>query len=106
MACKNLLDNLLILNDTDRPCMHLVCRDINGKIRYVNEYLNRRYPRLRKGPGWASLVEYGFVFEDGVYKLKNRSTVHYFDGSVKKWQGRTSFTYQDIKDFNYFKESE
>ena len=106
MACKNLLDNLLILNDVERPCMHLVCRKTKNRVRYVNEYLNRRYHSLRKSEGWASLVEYGFVFEDGVYKLKNQSTVRYPDGSLKKWQGRTSFTYKDIQKFNYFKENE
>ena len=103
---QDLLDSLIILNGVDKPCMHLVCREMKHRIRYVNEYLNRRYPVLQKSEGWASLVEYGFVFQNGVYILKNKSRVRYFDGSVKKWQGRTSFTYQDIKDFNYFKENE
>lgn len=103
---QDLLDSLIILNGVDRPCMHLVCRVMKSRIRYVNEYLNRRYRNLKKSEGWASLSDYGFIFRDGIYILKNKSIVHYFDGSVKKWQGRTSFTYQDIKDFNYFKEKE
>ena len=103
---KDLLNSLIILNGVDRPCMHLVCREMNGRIRYVNEYLNRRYRNLKKSKGWASLIEYGFVFDDGVYILKNKSRVRYPDGTFKRWQGRTSFTYQDIKDFNYLKENE
>lgn len=103
---QDLLDSLIILNGVDRPCMHLVCREMKDRIRYVNEYLNRRYRNLRKSEGWASLLDFGFIFQDGVYILKNRSKVRYPDGSIKKWQGRTSFTYQEIKDFNYFKENE
>ncbi len=102
----NFLENLIILNGIERPCMHLICREMKDKVIYVNNYLRRRYPKLRKSEGWASLIEYGFVYEDGMYKLKNRSTVRYCDGSLKKWQGKTSFTYKDILNFNYFKENE
>lgn len=95
------LKNLIILNFIERPCMYLVCRVLpSGKIIYVNKYLRRRYPALRKSKGWASLKNYGFVFENNKFVLKNPSKVKYLDGKQRHWQGRTQFTYSDIMNFD------
>ena len=103
----NLLDKLIILNDTDRPCMYLVCREFsNGKIIYVNEYLRRRYPELKKGEGSNSLIDFGFIYEDGTYKLRNKSKAKSPLFGLLKWQGRKEFTYKDIKHFNGRSENE
>lgn len=100
MSKPDLLYNLIILNDTERPCMYLICRELKDRIIYVNKYLRRRYPRLRKSTGWASLADYGFIFDEGTYRLLNPSKVRYSDGEIKQWQGRKSFTYEDIMTFN------
>ena len=98
---QDLLDKLIILNDIERPCMYLVCREFpDGKIIYVNEYLRRRYPKLRKSEGWACLSDYGFIFNGKEYVLRNKSIAKYPDGTPKKWQGRTHFTYNDIRYFD------
>lgn len=96
MSKPDLLYNLIILNDIDKPCMRLVCRELKDKIIYVNKYLRRRYPKLRKSAGWANLSDYGFIFDEGTYKLLNPSKVRYSDGRVKQWQDRKQFTYDDI----------
>jgi hypothetical protein len=89
-------DKLIILNGVERPCMHLVCRETEDKIYYINKKLRKRYPKLRKSEGWANLTDYGFIYEDGKYILKNESKVKYYDGKVRKWQGKTEFTYNEI----------
>ncbi len=90
-------DNLIILNAIERPCMYLICRVMpSKKIIYVNKYLRKRYPKLRKSLGWASLKSYGFVFENNKFILKNPSKVKYIDGKQRRWQGRTEFTYNEI----------
>ena len=38
------IDKLIILNDVERPCMHLVCRETEDKIYYINKKLRKRYP--------------------------------------------------------------
>ena len=89
-------DKLIILNEIERPCMHLICKETDSKIYYVNKILRKDYPKLRKSYGWASLTDYGFVFENKKFTLKHDSKVKYDDGKTRHWQGRTSFTYTDI----------
>lgn len=95
-------DELIILNDVERPCMHLVCRETNNKIYYINKILRKEYPKLRKSEGWANLTDYGFVYENGKFILKNESKVKYYDGKIRRWQGKTEFTYNDILNSNKY----
>lgn len=91
--------NLIIINEWDRPCMHLICRVMpNGKIFYANKKLRREYPELKKGTGWASIKDYGFVYNwmKKKYELINGSIVRYHDGKIRQWQGAKEFTYKDI----------
>lgn len=92
-------DNLIILNQYDRACMHLVCRVMpSGKIIYGNKILRRRYPVLKAGAGKATLKEFGFIYD--VFKKKYRqvheSKARYTDGKPRRWQGKTEFTYEEI----------
>ncbi len=101
MSKPDLLDSLFILNETDRPCMYLVCRKLpSGKIIYVNNYLRRRYMNLQSN-SLTCLSDYGFIFDEGKYILKNPSKVRYTTGhQIRHWQGRKSFTYDDIINFD------
>lgn len=92
-------ENLIIINDCDRPCMHLICRVMpNGKIFYANKILRRQYPKLKKGTGWASIKDYGFVYNwmKKRYELRDGSIVRYHDGKIRQWQGQKEFTYKEI----------
>ena len=42
------------------------------------------------------LLDYGFIYDNDKYILKNPSRVKYPDGRIRQWQGRKSFTYDDI----------
>ena len=100
MSKPDLLENLCILNETDRPCMYLLCRKLpNGKLIYVNNYLRRRYVNLQSN-SLSFLSDYGFIFDEGTYILKNHSKVRYSTGKIRRWQGRKSFTYEDILNFD------
>lgn len=93
------VDKLLIINQFDRPCMHLVCREMpNGHILYACKKLRRKYPNLQKGTGAATLEEYGFMYDmfKHKYVLARGSRVKYPDGSPRKWQGKSEFTYEEI----------
>ena len=94
----DILDKLYIINETDRPCMHLICREIGNKMIYVSEHFRRRYPNLQKSESTSSLIDFGFTYDNGVYSLKNKSIVKYSNGKPRVWQGKTSFTYKDIVD--------
>lgn len=76
--------------------MHLVCRETEDKIYYINKELRKCYPKLRKTKGSATLTDYGFIYNNGKFILKNKSKVKYYDGTIRRWQGRTEFTYNDI----------
>lgn len=97
-------DKLLIINEYDRPCMHLVCREMpSGKIIYACKKLRRRYPDLKKGTGVATLKDYGFTYNvfKKKYVLTNESKVIYPNtGLLRRWQGKTEFTYEDIVNSN------
>lgn len=99
MTKPDLTASLCILNETDRPCMYLICREFNDRIIYVNKYLRRRYMDLKTN-SQTYLVDYGFVYDNDKYILKNPSRVRYTDGRIRQWQGRKSFTYEDILNFN------
>lgn len=95
-------DKLIILNAYDRPCMHLVCRVMpNGKIIYGNKKLRRKYKNLEKG-AWATLKDFGFIYNvfTHKYELRNPSKAKYHDGSPRRWQGKTEFTYEDVVNSN------
>lgn len=90
---------LIIINQFDRPCMHLVARVMpNGKIIYGCKKLRRKYPALKRGIGAASLKDFGFIYNvfKKKYVLCKESTAKYSDGKPRKWQGKTEFTYEDI----------
>lgn len=93
-------DKLIILNGVERPCIHLICREYNNKIFYINKELRKRYPKLRKSEGWANLTDYGFVYENGKFIQKNESKVKYYDGKIRRWQDNTEFSYNDILNSN------
>lgn len=95
-------NELIILNDVERPCMHLICREKENKIYYINKILRKEYPKLRKSNGWANLTDYGFIYENGKFILKNESKVKYYDGKIRRWQGKTEFTYNDILNSNKY----
>ena len=101
MSKPDLTTSLCILNETDRPCMYLLCRDIAGRIIYVNKYLRRRYPNL-KSKEKTYLLDYGFIFneDEGKYVLRYPSRVKYPNGKIRQWQGRKSFTYDEIVNFD------
>lgn len=99
MSKPDLTTSLCILNETDRPCMYLVCREFKDRIVYVNKYLRRRYPKLKTNSK-TYLIDYGFVYDNDKYILKNPSRVRYSNGKIRQWQGRKSFTYEDILNFN------
>ena len=99
MSKPDLTTSLCILNEIDRPCMYLICREFKDRIIYVNQYLRRRYPKLKTN-SQTYLIDYGFVYENGKYVLKNPSNVKYKNGRIRQWQGRKSFTYKDILNFN------
>ena len=43
------IDNLIILNMWDRPCMHLIAEVLpDRKIKYINKILRKRYKELKK----------------------------------------------------------
>lgn len=93
------MDNLIIINMWDRPCMHLIAEVLpDGKINYINKILRKRYKELKKGNGWASIKDYGFIYdkENKKFIKKNESIVKYEDGRPRNWQGLTEFTYDDI----------
>ncbi len=93
------IDNLIIINMWDRPCMHLIAEILpDEKIKYINKILRKEYPILKKGNGWASIKDYGFIFDEGTKKFiqKNESIVKYDDGTLRRWQGLSEFTYDDI----------
>ena len=93
------IDNLIIINMWDRPCMHLIAEILpDGKIKYINKILRKKYPILKKGNGWASIKDYGFIFDGKTNKFikKNESIVKYEDNRPRNWQGSTEFTYDDI----------
>lgn len=92
-------NKLLILNIIERPCMHLVCREMpSGKVIYVNKILRRAYPNIKKSSGHATLEDFGFTYDvfEQKYKLTKQSRVKYSDGKPRKWQGKTEFTYEEI----------
>ena len=96
-------NKLLIINQYDRACMHLVCREMpNGHILYACKKLRRKYPELKKGTGAATLKDYGFTYNlfKKKYVLTNESKVIYPDGTPRRWQGKTEFTYEDIVNSN------
>lgn len=96
-------DKLLIINEHDRPCIHLICREMpNGRILYACKKLRRKYPDLQKGIGAATLEEYGFIYNvfKKKYVLTNESKVKYPNGKPRRWQGKTDFTYEDIVNAN------
>lgn len=96
MSKPDLSESLCILNEMDRPCMRLICRKLpSGKIIYVNKYLRKRFVKL-KSNSLTYLPDYGFIFDEGTYILKNPSKVRYSTGKIRQWQGRKSFTYDDI----------
>ena len=95
-------NELIILNDVERPCMHLICRETDNRIYYINKILRKEYPKLRKSEGWANLTDYGFIYENGKFILKNESKVKYYDGKIRRWQGKTEFTYNDILNSNKY----
>ena len=93
------INNLIIINIWDRPCMHLIAEVLpDEKVRYINKILRKEYPELKKGIGWASIKDYGFIFDEETKKFiqKNESIVKYDDGKPRNWQGLTEFTYNDI----------
>ena len=93
------IDNLIIINMWDRPCMHLIAEILpDGKIKYINKILRKEYPILKKGNGWASIKDYGFIYDETTSKfiLKNKSVAKWVDGRNHNWQGLTEFTYDDI----------
>ena len=93
------IDNLIIINMWDRPCMHLIAEVLpDGKTKYINKILKKEYPELKKGKGWASIKDYGFIFDEKNNKFiqKNKSIVKYEDGKLCNWQGLSEFTYDDI----------
>ena len=85
--------------------MHLICREFKDKIIYVNKYLRRRYTNL-KSKEITYLLDYGFIYDNGNYILKNPSRVKYPDGRIREWQGRKYFTYDDIINYNSKTEKE
>ena len=92
-------ENLIIINMWDRPCMHLVCRILpSERIIYINKQLRKEYPVLKKGEGWASLKDYGFIYDanKNKYIKKHKSNVKYSDGKIREWQGLTEFSYDEI----------
>ena len=92
-------NKLLILNIIERPCMHLVCREMpSGKVIYVNKILHRAYPNIKKSRGHATLEDFGFTYDvlEQKYKLTKQSSVKYSDGKTRRWQGKTEFTYEEI----------
>lgn len=98
------VNKLIILNMYDRPCMHLVCREMpSSKIIYACKKLRRKYPNLKKGINAATLKDFGFIYNvfKKKYVLVNESKVKYpVDGKPRRWQGRTEFTYEDIVNSN------
>ena len=102
-------ENLIILNGCEKPCARLLCRIFpNGSIKYVNKYLRKQYGSMKKGTEWASLKDFGFTcnYNDKKksyeYLKISPSVAKYYDGEVREWQGKKTFTYAEILSMNSF----
>lgn len=100
------LNKLLIINDCDRPCAYLVCREYpNGKIKYVNKKLRKRYGNLRKSNSSATLAEFGFVLNGynrfELFFRTQDSIAKYINGKPRYWQGCSEFTYNEIMNLTH-----
>lgn len=103
------LEKLIILNGCEKPCAYLVCRIMpNGKIQYVNKKLRRQYGNMRKGSESSTLKEFGFIcnYNDDKKSYEflkfNPSIAKYNDGVIRNWQGKNTFTYNEIINMKYY----
>lgn len=89
------LDNLIILNECDRPCMFLiVCKE---PLRYACLSMREKFPDIHLDMERITpLQDFGFIQEDDVFKKVNPSTATYSDGRIREWQGREEFTIEDL----------
>ena len=82
-----------IVNDTDRPYMRHVAVKRDGKFYYLHYSLRNFGPV--GGLFATTLKDFGFEAEEiegGVLFRKTRDSVAvYYDGSPRKWQGKTMF---------------
>lgn len=97
-------NKLLIIDDCDKPCAYLLCRELpNGKVIYINEKVRRRFPNIKKTKTSATITDFGFMYD--VFKRKYTqvysSRAHYNDGGIRQWQGKTEFTYKEIQKMQY-----
>lgn len=90
------IDNLVILNDWDRPCMFLIAK--KEPLEYVSPYTRERFGtlRIRHNFRCTPLKDFGFVQEGSVFKKVNPSVATYADGSPRDWQGSEVFTIDEM----------
>ena len=92
------MENFVIVNETERPCAHLIAELLpSGRVRYVNKILRKRYKNLRLSTTGANLKDFGFVFENDKFVKRYASNLKYTNGHTRRWQGKESFSYSEIE---------
>lgn len=89
------LDNLIILNDYDRPCMYLIaCKE---PLQYACLSMRQKFPDIKLDASRITPLEkFGFVQEGDTFKKVKPSTATYSDGRIREWQGREEFNIEDL----------
>ena len=89
------LDNLIILNDYDRPCMYLLAT--KEPLQYACKSMKKKFPDISDFAHRATpLREFGFIQNRDTFIKVNESTAKYQDGRPRDWQGRTAFSAEQL----------
>ena len=65
--------NNLVIRKWDMPCMRFIIEILpNGNAMYINKILREQYPTIQLGKGYASIKDYGFIYEGNKF-IKNFS---------------------------------
>lgn len=89
------LDNLVVLNEYDRPCMCLIAT--RKPLGYVCSGTKKKFPKVDADmERLTPLSDFGFVQKGDVFIREYHSTATYSDGRLRDWQGRDRFTIDEL----------